>query len=726
MTATRRSFIKGVSAGAAVASVPALAQTASAQTASARGILAMAWPPPSSDLLFDQNDLDTTASLHASGCRRNSGPTTPYTPTWVQKCSVPASGQTRLSFPGGSAALVAPIAGMVPRDEFTITLDVLNDSGQDFTNAPFPAAQTFLIANAIMIWRYAANGIAVLNFNTMQGGTWTIAPSEWPAGTWKSFTLWWRRSDNTLEAMMDTDFSGRIIGGAPTTSPPPVGYPPKGADDGFQLGGTTGGSFPFDIANTKVHRWFWPFDTTPTPDDAVLAIDAGSTIGPWQDGLSGVLALYEGFWEVPETDPVFTDIRDQQLALVFDEAGSKVVRFAGFLNYIGITETPPGSGSFTYDWSGLDEKLDALLASRPNLLLHASLDYTPEILQPTGGDHRSPPTDFAKWATIASDVVGHVKSRYGSQFDSVTMWNEPDIGTYWTGTAAQMYSLWAQTQTKLLSDHPDMLMGNPEYTTLNAVENFYNWLAGQSTALKSSITAIYHHDFSQDLHSLRSDNARARAAATNAGVGPVPIRITEYNLRLGQIPERHDDPESWYGTQPEHFTSVYAAAYAVAFLRECLEDEDVDLVSLAAIGTALLWWGIQAIVSSFTGENPEPPVVPYPANGAITLLAKLGGDRVEAEANWPTCRALASKDTNGVITVLYANFKPYRGFIDDTSFDLDWSGLPGSYTWTQWQLDEDHIVNDRMVELGSGTQANLPSSVTLGNLGIGAIQIVPT
>ena len=725
MTATRRSFLTGIGASAAVASVPALAQSASAQPG-ALGILPMAWPPPTSDLVFDQNDLDSSASLHESGCRRNSSGTAPYSQTWIQKCSVPTSGPTRLHFPGWQAALIVPVAGLLPRDEWTITFDVLNDSSADFTNAPFPEAQTFLIANAIMVWRSAANQVSVLNFWTFQGGTWTIAPGEWQADVWKSFTLWWRRSDNTLEAMMGTDYSGRIVGGPPSTPPPPVGYPPRGTDDGIQLGGTTGNAFPFDIANTKVHRWFWPYDAAPAHDDPVLAIDAASTIGPWHDGLSGVLALYEGFWEVPETDPVFADIRDQQLALVFDEAGSKVVRFAGFLNYIGITETPPGSGSFSYDWTVLDDKLDNLLASRPNLLLHASLDYTPEILQPPGGDHRSPPTDFAKWATIASDVVGHVKSRYGSQFYSVTLWNEPDLNNYWTGTAAQMYSLWAQTQTKLLSEHPDMLMGNPEYTTIAAVENFYGWLSGQSSALKASVTAIYHHDFSQDLYSARTDNARARTAATNAGVGPVPIRVTEYNLRLGQIPERHDDPESWYATQPEHFTSVYAAAYAIAYLRECLEDEDVDIVSFAAVGTALLWWGIQALVTSYTGQSPEPPVTPHPAFGTITLLSKLDGDRIEADSNWPSCKALATKDGDGVITVVYANFKPYRGFVDTASFDLDWTGLPGTYTWTQWQLDEDHITNDRMEQIGTGTQNNLPASVTLGNLGIGAIQITPS
>ena len=724
MTATRRSFIKGVGASAAVASVPALAQPASAHTA-ALGILPMAWPPPTSDLVFDQNDLDSTASLHDSGCRRNANGTTPYAQAWVPKCNVPGSGPTRLHFPGGNAALVVPVPGLLPRDEWTITFDVLNDSGTDFISAPFPAAQTFFIANAIMVWRNAANQVSVLNFLTFQGGTWTIGSGEWQAGTWKSFTVWWRRSDNTLEAMMDQDHAGRIVGGSPITSPPAVGSPPDGTHDGIQLGGTTGGSFPFEIANTKIHRWFWPYDSTPSQDGATLAIDAGTTTGPWHKDNAGVLALYEGFWETPEIQP-YKDIRDEQLDLVLGEAGTPLIRFAGLLNCIGITETPPGSGSFTYDWTGLNEKLDALLNDYPDVRLHVSLDYTPAILQPPGGSQTSPPTNFAKWAQIASDVVGHCKDRYEDQFYSVTLWNEPDLGHYWTGTQQQVYSLWATTQTKLLADHPDMLMGSPEFAYIAGIEGFFNWLSGQSQTLKNSVNAIYHHNYLENLYSVRSSVARARAAATSAGVGQVPIRIPEYNLNLAQLTERFNDANSWFGTQPEHFTSMYAAAYTVAFLWECLEVDDVDMSTIGAIGTALLFWGLEAIVTSHTGQNPEPPVTPHPAFGTITLLSKLDGDRIEADSNWPSCKALATKDGDGVITVVYANFKPYRGFVDSTSFDLDWTGLPGSYTWTQWQLDEDHITNDRMEQIGTGTQNNLPASVTLGNLGIGAIQIVPS
>ncbi len=701
---SRRSLIQGAAAaGVLLSTAPLLKGERSAH--------ASVWPPSPTDLVFDQNLLVDTNALHASGLRRNSGPTGGYLSGSVAKAQVPAGSPLRVEFPGVKAAVVAPIAGTLPRDEYTVQLDVINDTGVDFATAPFPGAQIFFIANAVMLWRYAANGIALNNFNTGQGVTMTIPAGAWPAGTSQTFTLWVRRSDNVLWLMRGTDFAGRAIAGAPTAFPP-VGWPPSGIDDGIQIGGADVASQPFDIANTQIHRYFWPYDTAPVNTPPTVTVNAAATQGAWPQGRGGHLPLYQGFFAVPETQQA---IRDQQLSLVLDQAGSQHVRFAGPMQYVGITKV---GQNFTYNWTTLDQKIDVLIASRPNAKLHLCLDYCPPILQPVGGNQFSPPTSFSNWATIATAIVGHVKTRYGAKFASCTLWNEPDLSNYWTGTQAQIYSLWSQTQTKLIASHPDKKMGCPEFAYEAGAVNFFNWLAGQSATLKNSVTAIYLHDFQQNLNLLRSHMKNVRTAATNAGVpASVPMRITEYNIRLGQINEWMLDANSWYRTQPEHFLNEYAAAYCLAFVWEALEQDNVDVFSLAATGCAELSWGKQAIVSC------TDPVVPYGTWSTLALLNKLSGNRVSATSNWPSVRVLATK--NGTTTTLvYSSFKPSRGLVDNQTFAISWSGLPATYTWTHWQYDKDSQSGGKMVVVATGNQTNLPTSVTVGALGIGGIQIV--
>src|SRR5205085_1923797 len=120
----------------------------------------------------------------------------------------------------------------------------------------------------------------------------------------------------------------------------------------------------------------------------------------------------------------------------------------------------------------------------------------------------------------------------------------------------------------------------------------------QPADLQASVSAIYVHDFAADLAEIHDRLRRARAGANAAGVpSSVPIRITEYNLALRVLVERHNDSMSWWRTQENPFTNEWAAAFAVHYLSEALDEENVDMACFAALGTNLLFWGEQAVVS---------------------------------------------------------------------------------------------------------------------------------
>ncbi|MTV24591.1 hypothetical protein FTX61_04040 [Nitriliruptoraceae bacterium ZYF776] len=684
---------------------------------------APAWWPTSP--LFTQDVLRDADDVLTSGGRLSAAPTVEHGDADHARF-VTDEHATRLAFPGPLAGLVVPAAGLLPRDGWTFSVAARNASGRDLADLEVGEHPPVLLsAGGALLWLLGPGRLAASNLATGQTAELALEPGDWPDGAWRRVALRWDGVAGELGLGLedpDPRAGPRLASAEPAVDHALAGFPAPGADEGVMLGGSPADEQPFELWGARLDAGYLPLsgedDDPQVPDlRRVLRVDADDAVGPWSPGLAGVLSVHAGFQlGAPSSLP---EIRDAQFRLVLDDAAARLVRVGGPLDLLGLTRRD--DGGFDVDWSLLDDELDLLLVDRPQLRLHLTLDYTPEVLRPEGEDHRAPPTDPDAWATLAADVVDHVVDRYGDQVTSVTLWNEPDYDVYWTGTDEQLHDLWGRTQTRLLARGSARLLGTPEYAFDAGFEGFLAWLGEQPPLLRGSLDALYVHDFQQDLHRFRQRLRRIRAAADAAGVGPVPLRITEYNLALGQIVERRQDDASWYATQRPRFTTEHAAAYAVHLLWEALdEDPATDMAVFAAMGTNELFWGEQGLTTS------AEPVQPYPALSTIAALARLDGQRVVADASWPAVRALATRDDDGAVTVVYASYRPWRGELEEETFTLELTGLPDPLTWRQWRLDRDHLGDDGFAPVvAEGDASDLPTSVTLGAVGVGAIRIEP-
>ena len=530
-------------------------------------------------------------------------------------------------------------------------------------------------------------------------------------------TLWWRCDPPAMELMLDDDHAGRAVSAPPQT--PWDGRPFSGRDDGLTIAASPN-PHPFHVSDTTIYRWWRTYKGHDFKHGPVVAVDANTDRGAWEPSLGGCLALYEGFEKIPEAPPGSL-IRDRQFRLVFDEAGVRSVRVAGLMGMPTITRSYP---DYSYDWTVLDAKLDALFAGRPELRAILNLDYCPSVLLPPGRAiwPPPPPTNSEHFAKIASDIVGHVSARYPGRVLHFAGWNEPDLAAYFTGSLPQAYELWRTMQLRLMADYPNdpsCWMGTPEYAYLAGHQDFARRLASEPADLKASVRAIEFHTFKQSLTEIVKDLKDLRAAYRAAGTdAAAPINITEHNLHLSHLSEGKM-PLSWYASQPNHFTSIYSGAHAFALICEAIEtDPHVTMTGFSAIGTNAFYWAEPALTTADAHPRPTPTL------SVLSMVAKLSGTSLAPRTNWPNLRAVATRDDQGRIVLVYGSYRPYRGYVDRFHFELQWAGLPDRFTWRHWQIDP-ACQDDRLRMVGAGAEGDLPMATDIGNLGVGCIEVVP-
>jgi hypothetical protein len=104
----------------------------------------------------------------------------------------------------------------------------------------------------------------------------------------------------------------------------------------------------------------------------------------------------------------------------------------------GITwaSVQPSPGRF--DWSTADTRVDAARGHGAQVLY--VLGPTPQwaSTQPTRPDYQTfPPRSMTDWTAYVAAVVQHFRGRVGAY----EIWDEPNIGTFWHGTPAEMAAM---------------------------------------------------------------------------------------------------------------------------------------------------------------------------------------------------------------------------------------------------------------------------------------------
>jgi aryl-phospho-beta-D-glucosidase BglC (GH1 family) len=402
---------------------------------------------------------------------------------WAQDCSQWASSfaewgsgdaNTVVSwhpYPGGScdtascwASTMAPLAAQYPV--------VVGETG-DSVAAPATFLPTFLP------WT-AANGVSVLAF------------------TWDA----WANADDVLVTNMQT--------GAPT---PGEGVTYKNWLAGLGLASASpsasGTSTPTASGTASAMATRGP---TATPTSGLVGgVNVEPSMRPWRY----VGANPQSWWCV---QPLCTSDFSNPVATATEELQEAKSLGAAWVRLEipwPVIETSRG----VFDWS----RADALFAAARSVgePILPVLMWTPQWAG-GGSALNQPPTNISDWTTFVTDFT----QRYGSQVPAVDVWNEPDSGNYFVGSAATYVS--------------DLL--NPAYSTIKAVDPSLPVIeagsandAGGGTAFLSAVLAAGGKFDIASFHNYAGtygSEAQAYRSALNAGGrSSTPIWMTEFGVQ---------------------------------------------------------------------------------------------------------------------------------------------------------------------------------------------------
>lgn len=158
----------------------------------------------------------------------------------------------------------------------------------------------------------------------------------------------------------------------------------------------------------------------------------------------------------------------KQLKLVQDEIGFEYLRFHGIYNDEMAIYSEDETGKPKFFWQYFDELFDFLqeVGLKPIL----ELSFMPEAIATKPHTlfwwkgNACPPTDYDKWAQLVTATVLHCVERYGRE--SVLkwkweVWNEPNLGSFWTGTQEEYFHLYKVSAKAIKSIDERFPVGGP-------------------------------------------------------------------------------------------------------------------------------------------------------------------------------------------------------------------------------------------------------------------------
>jgi xylan 1,4-beta-xylosidase len=371
----------------------------------------------------------------------------------------------------------------------------------------------------------------------------------------------------------------------------------------------------------------------------------------------------------------------EALRLARDEFGVRAVRAHGILcDDLGAYTESQGRPVYSFD--GVDRVYDTLMEAclRPVVELSfmpAALARDPSKTVFNYEGIISPPRSWPRWRDLVKALADHLLSRYGEAevtgHWSFEVWNEPNIGVFWSGTPEEYFRLYDTSAGAVKSVHPALRVGGPSSAAAGWVRQLLAHVGSSGAPLDFVSTHVYGNE-PLDL----------RPALASAGREGTPIWWTEW------------------GTTPVHFNRVGDSVFAAAFLLRGMAS------ALGRVGALSHW------VASDHFEELGPPSELFhggfgllsvgnlrkPRYWALSLLARMGPERlavdVQGDGALGLVDALAARHSDGRVGVLVWNGTLDQGKVfGDPLLSRDVSlrvSVPAgaSYTVRHYRIDAGH------------------------------------
>ena len=185
------------------------------------------------------------------------------------------------------------------------------------------------------------------------------------------------------------------------------------------------------------------------------------------------------------------------------EAGLKRVRFHGiFADELGVFGTSILHGSPKEpNFRNVFEVYDGLVAR--GVAPYVELSFMPGMLASgvrTFGFYKAnitPPQTLEAWAAFITSFVTALIARYGlatvRQWP-FEVWNEPNLGAFWSGTQAQYFDLYKATAVAIKAVDPKIQVGGPSTSSAQWIGDFLSYCAANNAPLDFVATHCYAGD----------------------------------------------------------------------------------------------------------------------------------------------------------------------------------------------------------------------------------------
>jgi xylan 1,4-beta-xylosidase len=186
------------------------------------------------------------------------------------------------------------------------------------------------------------------------------------------------------------------------------------------------------------------------------------------------------------------------------EAGVKRVRFHGVFNDDEMAVRPRaaiGPAGQGFNFQNVDNVYDGVLET--GMKPFVELSFMPGKLASgtaTFGTYRgniTPPASLDDWKAFIVIFVRHLIDRYGApevRSWYFEVWNEPDLGFFWSGTQQQYFELYKASVEAIRSVDPALKVGGPATSKVQWIPEFLAYCAQNGLPVDFVSTHLYAGD----------------------------------------------------------------------------------------------------------------------------------------------------------------------------------------------------------------------------------------
>ena len=237
----------------------------------------------------------------------------------------------------------------------------------------------------------------------------------------------------------------------------------------------------------------------------------------------------------------------QDIARARAELGIKRVRFHGIFNdELGVLTRTIQRGDGTPNFKNVAQVYDGL-ADR-GLAPFVELSFMPSELAsgPSAfGFYKgniSPPKSYEAWGAFVREFGLFLVQRYGiAQVAKwpFEVWNEPNLGFFWSGNQADYFRLYKAAAMALKSIDPRLQVGGPATSATEWLPEFLQFCTSENAPVDFVSTHIYAGDNQQKLFGPGPKRSvtdvipdalrRARAKVRGSALGKLPLYVNEWS-----------------------------------------------------------------------------------------------------------------------------------------------------------------------------------------------------